>query len=76
MAIKSRKQVRAFIAKADDGTLFNLSEWVTVTEGEQAIEGPSEFLTAGGHYVDRISKGHYRIMPNGMELSSDDPDAP
>lgn len=76
------KHTATFQAQSNNGheyTIFeftNLVDAGTMGDPNAVIPGLKRFCTADGDSVNRTDKGKYMIVDSGMELFSDDPDAP
>jgi hypothetical protein len=51
-----------------------LSDYIVSTVG--SAKALSRIKTKDGRHVNRLGKGKYQIMDNGLDLTSDDPNAP
>ena len=77
------KQTDTFEAVGSDSetyTVFVFTNYIDVgtqTDPHAVIQGgPKELRTSDGLSVTWVSKGKYTIVPTGVTLRSDSPDAP
>ena len=77
-----REHTLTFTAKSEDGREFTIYQFTdlvdTGTRGDPnaAVEGLKDLVTSEGDSVNRIEKGKYEIVQQGLRLTSDDADAP
>jgi hypothetical protein len=80
----SRKEVELtseFVATSADGKEYLIKEFTEINifgshEGLKRVPGNRFFQTVDGTSVDRIDKGHYKIMAfDEFEVRSTDPNA-
>jgi hypothetical protein len=64
----------SFTAKDASGVDHALEVWAEVLDSGD--EGWKTIQAADGRKVNRLSKGHYKVVGTGAELTSDDPNAP
>ena len=75
-------QTTVFKARDDYGhehTILEFNSLIRVTRFESQgrwEENLKEFKTVKGQPVNRINHGKYKIVPTGVNLYSDDPNAP
>jgi len=82
MSEKTIKQTGQFVATSSDGREFTIYEYTEFIHagtrgGTKILEGMKHLKTADGHSVNRNEKGEYDIPAlGGLELTSNDPEAP
>jgi hypothetical protein len=76
------KRTGEFAAHTEDGreyTIFVFTNFIdagTRDDPNAVVEGLKRLVTSDGDDVNRLEKGKYKVVSGGIELSSDDPDAP
>jgi hypothetical protein len=75
------KHTRSFIAISANGKEYIINEFTEFvdfgnSQGRGSLPGYKSLETRSGEPVNLISKGHYKLVFSGIELTSDDPDAP
>jgi hypothetical protein len=75
------KQIGSFIATDNTGrqqTILKFADVLNIDhfEGNASAVGIQSLRTASGQAVNRITQGEYQIVPSGLILRSNSPDAP
>ena len=78
----SIKKTGSFMAVGDDGRRYIINIYThfikagTFDDPNAVLEGMKEFRTSNGMAVNQIEKGKYKIVQTGVNVTSDDVDAP
>ena len=76
MKSTSKQKTDSFGAVSDDGYTYTLEIWTTIhkwndSNGGGRTNGPNEIRTDDGKHVNRLNKGEYEIVGEGVRLRSD-----
>lgn len=81
MTSRYQEETKRFEASDANGNSFTIIEFTEFIEvstrgGTQTVAGKKSLRTTDGQPVNRLAKGKYQLPLLGLDLHSDDPDAP
>ena len=77
-----KRKIGQFIATDENGRRYTILIYTNVVKAgtfenpSMEVEGMKELKTFEGMAVNRLEKGKYQIVPTGIIVQSDSPDAP
>ena len=77
-----KRKIGQFIATDEKGRRYTILIYTNVMKAgtfenpSGEVEGMNELKTFEGMAVNRLEKGKYQIVPTGIIVQSDSPDAP